>query len=170
MLATFNYVTRRIELICNHFISKIHQNMWVVAPCLNPRRPLRALFLVLVSHYVTSDASTELFDKFVIQVVYSSCTINFYVITTQYILMLEEMNIYYFLIPLCTFHFVVFFLPRIVQVLRYLCPCTIHDCIFYSITSPSLRGLRPWMDPGLEVQDCSLSWPQSMVLLQQKGR
>lgn len=79
----------RPELICI-ILEYNHQDntpFGVVAPCLGR---LRALFLALVSHHVTSDASPERFDEFVIHVLYSSCTINldliYYNYTTLYIL------------------------------------------------------------------------------------
>lgn len=101
---------------------------------------------------------------------YSSCTINIYIIIIiLYILMLEEMNkdLSFILLFSCALFILLFVILSVtyhlVKVLSYL-------SFFYSITTSSPRRLRPWLDPGLEVQECSLSWPQSMVLLQLRGR
>lgn len=67
------------------------------------------------------------------------------------------------IIPLCTFLFAHY------HSLCHRIICT-YDHLFCSITISSPHQLRPWLDPGLEVQECSLSWPQSMLLLQQRGR
>lgn len=83
--------------------------------------------------------------------------------------MLEELNkdLSFILLFSCALFILLFVILSVtyhlVKVLSYL-------SFFYSITTSSPRRLRPWLDPGLEVQECSLSWPQSMVLLQLRGR